>query len=94
MENVGKLEPGASYVYEQADGVTYARKFGDAPDQRFEIGRNYDSKKLFSELQDAKLWSQIHRAAQTNPALQDAIDRVKIIYALSQQDNTVPHHPV
>ena len=94
MENVGKLEPGASYIYEQADGITYARKLGDSPDQRFEIGRKYDSKTLHDELQDAKLWGEIHRAAKTNPALQDAIDRVKIVYALSQQDNTVPHHPV
>jgi hypothetical protein len=43
---------------------------------------------------DSKLWGEIHRAAKTNPALQDAIDRVKLIYTLSKQDDTIPHHPV
>jgi hypothetical protein len=43
---------------------------------------------------DSKLWGEIHRAAKTNPALQDALDRVKLIHALSQQHDTVPHHPV
>jgi len=94
MENVGRLEPGVSYVYEKANGITYARKVGNPPDTRFEIGRDYDSEKLHKELMDAKLWGEIHRAAKTNPALQDALDRVKLIHALSKQDDTVPHHPV
>lgn len=94
MENAGRLEPGATYVYERHDGVVYARKFGDPPNQRFEIGRDYDSQSVFEELQEARLWGEIHRAAKTNPALQDAVDRVKLVYALSQQDHSVSHHPV
>lgn len=94
MESVGRLEPGATYIYERANGVIYARKFGDPPDRRFEIGRDYDSESVFHDLQDARLWGEIHRAAKTNPALQDALDRVKLIHALSQQDDTIPHHPV
>jgi hypothetical protein len=62
MANAGRLEPGATYVYEKADGVTYARKVGDPPDARFEIGRDYDSKKLHQDLMHSKLWGQIHRA--------------------------------
>jgi hypothetical protein len=91
---MSQLEPGASYIYERADGVTYARKLGDPPDQRFEIGRDYNSESVFDELQEAQLWGEIHRAAKSNPALQDAIDRVKIVYALSKQDEPLPHHPV
>lgn len=94
MQNVGRLEPGATYIYERSEGVTYARKIGDPPDTRFEIGRDYDSRSVFNDLQEAKLWSEIHRAAKTNPALQDAIDRVKVIYELSRQDQVVDHHPV
>jgi hypothetical protein len=94
MENAGRLEPGATYVYERHDGVVYARKFGDPPNQRFEIGRDYDSQSVFDDLQEARLWGEIHRAAKTNPALQDAVDRVKLVYALSQQDDSIPHHPV
>jgi len=94
MENVGKMEPGVSYVYEKADGVTYARKVGDTPDARFEIGRDYDSEKLHKDLMHSKLWGNIHRAAKSNPALQEAIDRVIIVYELSRQDESVMHHPV
>lgn len=94
MANAGRLEPGATYIYERADGVVYARRIGDPPDQRFEIGRDYNSESVFNDLQDARLWGEIHRAARINPALQDALDRVKLIHALSQQDDTVPHHPV
>ena len=86
MENVGRLEPGTTYIYENADGITYARKMGDPPDTRFEIGRDYNSQKLYNELQHAKLWGEIHRAAESNPALQDALDRVKLIYQLSRND--------
>jgi hypothetical protein len=35
---------------------------------------------------DSKLWGEIHRAARTNPTLQEALDRVKIIYELSKND--------
>lgn len=91
---MSRLEPNAPYIYERADGVIYARRIGDPPNKRFEIGRDYDSESVFNNLQESKLWGEIHRAAKTNPALQDALDRVKLIHALSKQDDTVPHHPV
>jgi hypothetical protein len=94
MANAGRLEPGAAYIYERVDGVTYARKLGDLPDQRFEVGRDYNSESVFNDLQEAKLWGEIRCAAKNNPALQDAIDRVKLVYALSKQNETIPHHPV
>ena len=91
MENVGRLEPGAPYIYERADGVVYARRIGDPPDQRFEIGRDYDprtsdGRPLHDHIMDSKLWGEIHRAAKTNPALQKAVSRVKMIYRLSIDD--------
>jgi len=94
MESVGRLEPGATYIYERANGVVYARRMGDPPNKRFEIGRDYDSESVFNDLQDARLWGEIHRAAKNNPALQDALDRAKVIYELSKQQDSVPHHPV
>jgi hypothetical protein len=35
---------------------------------------------------DSKLWGNIHRAAKENPLLQEALDRVKILYELSKKD--------
>jgi len=91
---MSQLEPGATYIYERSNGIVYARKFNDHPDQRFEIGRDYEQDVQFKDLHEAQLWGEIHCAAKNNPALQDALDRVKLIHALSKQDNTVPHHPV
>ena len=80
MPKMGNLKPGAIYIYEKADGITYAREFGAPHNDRFEIGRDYQ-RFLQDELQ---LWEEIVREGRTNPVLQDALDRVKIVYHLSK----------
>jgi hypothetical protein len=92
MENAGRLEPGETYVYEKSQGVTYARKIGDPPDKRFEIGRDYPN--LRERVLEDQLWQNIRKAAEHIPALQEALDRAKVIYELSKQEQTVDHHPV
>ena len=77
---MGNLKPGATYIYEKADGITYARESGAPHNDRFEIGRDYQ-RFLQDELQ---LWEEIVREGRTNPVLQDALDRVKIVYHLSK----------
>ena len=37
---MGSLTPGAKYIYEKADGITYAREVGAPHNERFEIGRD------------------------------------------------------
>ena len=77
---MGTLTPGAKYIYEKANGITYAREFGAPHNDRFEIGRDYE-RFLKDELQ---LWEDIVREGRTNKALQDALDRAKIVYHLSK----------
>ena len=77
---MGTLTPGAKYIYEKADGITYAREVGAPHNDRFEIGRDYE-RFLKDELQ---LWEDIVRAGRTNEALQAALDRAKIVYHLSK----------
>jgi hypothetical protein len=79
---MGTLTPGATYIYEKADGITYAREFGAPHNERFEIGRDYQ-RYLQDEL---RLWEDIVRAGRTNQALQAALDRVKILYHLSKNN--------
>jgi hypothetical protein len=90
---MGSLKPGATYVYERADGITYAREVGADPSTRKEVGWDYDprtsdGRPLHDHLMDDKLWGKIRRAALTNPALQKALDRVKIIYYLSKENGS------
>ena len=40
--NMGNLKPGATYIYEKANGVTYAREFGADPSTRQVVGWDYD----------------------------------------------------
>jgi len=80
---MGSLKPGAKYIYEKADGITYAREFGAPHNDRFEIGRDYE-RFLKDEL---RLWEEIVREGRTNEALQNALDRVKILYHLSKNTN-------
>jgi hypothetical protein len=97
---MGNLKPGASYIYERADGVTYAREIGADISTREAIGWQYDptipnfdprtedGRPLYDHITDSKLWGDIRRAAKTNPALQTALDNVKIMYHLSKDNGT------
>ena len=38
---------------------------------------------LHEQLKESRLWGNIHRAALTNPALQEALNRVKVLYYLT-----------
>jgi hypothetical protein len=90
MRNVGeKLEPGASYIYERVGDTVYARKHGSS--ERTVVGYDYS---IDNEHKENQLWYNIRAEAKNNPALQDAVDRVKLIYELSKQEKQVPHHPV
>jgi hypothetical protein len=87
---MGTLKPGATYIYERANGVTYAREMGSDPSTRKEIGWDYDprtddGRPLLSILQDAQLWGNIRREAKTNPTLQKALEQCILIYHLSKE---------
>jgi hypothetical protein len=78
---MGSLKPGATYIYERADGVTYAREFGST--ERVAIGWDYDSKNDLSQYYDAKLWRRVLKEAETNHTLHQAVERVILLYKLS-----------
>jgi hypothetical protein len=88
---MGQLKENTSYIYERADGIVYAREFGSDPATRKEIGWTYDNRTndgrpLQEHIKEDQLWGEIRRMAKTNPTLQEAIDRVKIIYLLSKDN--------
>lgn len=90
---MGTLKPGATYIYEKVDGVTYAREFGAHPSTRQAIGWDYDSDRHSdgildrrSRMQNDQLWHDIRRAAHSNPALQKALEQCILIYHLSKEN--------
>jgi len=82
-------------IFESPDkGATvYAREFGQG--QRISVGcvspsfdpRTSDGRPLYEQIQESKLWGDIHREARTNIALQKALEQCKIIYYLSKDNN-------
>jgi hypothetical protein len=98
---MGTLKPGATYVYERVGNEVYARESGADPDTRELIGYGYDpvsgheidydnrtsdGRPLFDHIQEDKMWADIRRLARTTPALQDALERVIMIYKLIKVD--------
>jgi hypothetical protein len=79
---MGSLKPGATYIYEKADGITYCRELGSDPSTRFPIGWDY---KDDANHYNAKFWGQVLREAESNPTLQKAVDRVIMLYKLSKE---------
>jgi hypothetical protein len=88
---MGSLTPGATYIYERNGEEIYAREVGKT--DRKLIGYKYENKvdprtndgrTLIEHLREDKLWGEIRRAARTNTALQEAMERVIIIYHLSK----------
>lgn len=77
---MGQLKPGTTYIYEHADGVTYAREIGAPVNSRFEIGRSPGR----HDQDDQELWSKIRLAGKNDPDLQQMIDQIKIYYKLKQ----------
>jgi hypothetical protein len=92
MQNVGRLEPGATYIYEQIDGKIYGRKLGGT--ERILVGEKFPPLGTIRERKLREEWLPILEAAEHNPALQDALDRVRIVYALTKEEQTIAHHPV
>ena len=88
---MGTLTPGATYIYERNGEEIYAREAGKT--DRTLIGyqyenkvdpRTHDGRPLFEHMKEDKLWGEIRRAARTNTALQEAMERVILIYHLSK----------
>jgi len=85
---MGTLKPGATYIYERHDGIIYAREMGANPQDRFVVG--YESSSEYdpvrADIKENQLWRNIHLAARSNPALKEALDRVKVLYELSKDE--------
>ena len=91
--SMGTLKPDATYIYERNGDEIYAREFGETErtliGYRYEIEnkpdpRTSDGRPLHEHLLEDKMWGEIRRAARSNPALQDALNRAIMIYKLTK----------
>lgn len=94
---MGSLTPGAKLIYERVGDTVYAREEGST--ERTVVGYNYhrdplDHRNYMSSPKDAQLWHDIRQAALTDKELQEALDRVKVLYYLKQKEKPIMWHPV
>jgi hypothetical protein len=87
---MGTLKPNTKYIYERANGITYAREFGAGPHTRVPVGWDWE----VSKRQDDELWENIRNLARTNETLQSELDRVIMLYNLIKDDDPPDYHPV
>ena len=94
---MGQLKPGVTYIYERANGIIYAREFNAHPSTRKVIG--YDNPKEYDPISGHRIDTILGmdqrrvaelvgmaQAAETNPTLQDALERAIMIYQLSKEN--------
>ena len=85
---MGSLKPSATYIYERVGDTVFRRESGQT--EREVVGYDYrtsDGRPLVDHMKEDQMWGNIRREAQTNPALQDALDRAIIIYNLSKTND-------
>lgn len=95
---MGTLTPGATLIYERVGDTVYSREAG-SPERKL-VGYDYkrdplDHRHYMSDPNESQLWHNIRQAALTDKNLQEAIERVKVLYYLKHdKNNVVQHHPV
>lgn len=85
---MGSLIPNAKYIYRKEDGVTYAVDSDTGIESVIGIdvaGPGLDYQRWASELTTNFFWHDVVEQAQFNPALRDALDRVKMLYYLTKE---------
>ena len=82
---MGSLKPGATVIYERANGSIYARDSGADPSTRQIVG--YESGNSYNNNKRKQIrWNNILESSKSNKALADALDRVIMLYELSKVD--------
>lgn len=70
------------YIYESPDGghTVYRRHPGKLDRELYKVSQ--EKQDQINQIQEDKLWSDIRRRAQQDPALQEMLDQLRIYYNL------------
>lgn len=87
-------DPEIKHIYERQGGTVYARPFGAPASERIAISYDWElddnparvKGASLETVKENQLWHEIRVAALTNPALQDVLDRAKILYHLGKNN--------
>jgi hypothetical protein len=79
---MGTLHSENTYIYERDNGKIFARVAGSKT--RTLIG--YCAAEDKTSISESLSWSDILAEAKNNPALQNAVDNVKMLYVMSKEN--------
>ena len=80
MSNDAKI-----FIYESPDGgdTVYVREAGSTEKTLHSVSAKKQT--LMEDLRESKLWGDIHRAAKSDPALRDMLEKIKTYWALRKK---------
>lgn len=83
---MGSLTPGATYIYERVNGTIYARESGKS--ERKVVGYMHDRflENMSLDYELEVIWKDIIKESKSDPVLQEALDRVKVLYHLGKDN--------
>ena len=82
---MGTLKPGATYIYERANGIIYSREEGADPTTRQIVGYDDDYAVHNQRLDRWTKWRDVLAEADNNSELADLLDRALVVYNLSKK---------
>ena len=84
---MGTLKPGATYIYERANGIIYSREEGADPITRQIVGYDDDYAVHNQRIDRWTKWRDVLSAADDNPELAELLDRALVLYNLSKKND-------
>lgn len=76
-----------SKIFESPDGgkTVYEREAGSSDRQLTKESIKVRND-VIADMQESKMWGEIRRMAKTNPTMQDAVERVIVLYKLIKEE--------
>lgn len=82
---MGRLRPGASYIYERVDGRIYAREFGQA--HRELVGYDHDHQQAAERRYHMSHINHVLMMCETDPAMRELRDQLFMLYHLKKTND-------
>jgi len=80
---MGTLKPGATYIYERADGRVYAREFGKT--ERQLIGYDTQQQETAERRYYMNEMNQVLAMCEQHPDMKDLLDKMFVLYNLRKE---------
>ena len=81
---MGTLKPGATYIYESADGRIYAREFGST--ERTIVGYAHGQEEKQQRRYYMNEMNNVLAMCEQDPAMKELLDKLFVLYNLKKHE--------